>query len=74
MKKEKDVLVNYVTCGPDGKVRRLVEEGVIRPDVDRVFDDLAQLPEAHALLERGEARGKVVIKVQDPLTAAAAAH
>jgi hypothetical protein len=31
--KERDVAITYVTPGPYGKVRRLVEEGVIRPDV-----------------------------------------
>jgi NADPH:quinone reductase-like Zn-dependent oxidoreductase len=69
MKKARDVAINYVTPMPDGKVleqvRRLVEEGAIRPDVHRVFE-LAQLAEAHALLESGEAHGKVVVQVVSP--------
>jgi alcohol dehydrogenase len=69
LKKEKEVVADYIVFAPDGKVleqvRQLVEEGVVRPDVHRVFD-LEHLPEAHAYLESGQARGKLVIKVQDP--------
>lgn len=44
-------------------IARLVDEGVIRPVVDRVFP-FAETNEAIAYVETGRAKGKVVIKVK----------
>lgn len=53
---------------PDGTVLatigRLLESGAIQVYVDRVFD-MADAAEAHAELERGHARGKLVLRVND---------
>ncbi|MBN9172622.1 MAG: zinc-binding dehydrogenase, partial [Microbacterium sp.] len=53
---------------PDGDalatVARLLESGSIRVFVDRVFD-LADAAAAHAELERGHTRGKLVLRVSD---------
>ena len=45
------------------EITALIEAGVIRPVVDRVFP-LASTNEAMAYVESGRAKGKVVIKVQ----------
>jgi NADPH:quinone reductase-like Zn-dependent oxidoreductase len=42
------------------EITKLVEDGVIRPVIDRVFP-FAQTHEALAYLERGSARGKIVV-------------
>lgn len=42
------------------KITSLIENGIIRPVVDRVFP-FAATPEALAYLERGRAKGKVVV-------------
>jgi NADPH:quinone reductase-like Zn-dependent oxidoreductase len=53
---------------PDGDalatIGRLLETGSIRVFVDRVFD-LADAAAAHAELERGHTRGKIVLRVSD---------
>lgn len=46
------------------KVAELVDQGVLKPAVDRVFP-LDQTPEALEYMRRGHHRGKVVIKVTD---------
>jgi NADPH:quinone reductase-like Zn-dependent oxidoreductase len=43
----------------------LVNEGKLRPVVDRVFE-LEQIQEAHAYSESGHAHGKIVLKVGPP--------
>ena len=45
------------------EIASLVDEGIIRPVVDRVFP-FAATPEALAYLERGRAKGKVVVGVR----------
>ncbi|UVC18183.1 NADP-dependent oxidoreductase [Mesorhizobium onobrychidis] len=45
------------------KITSLIETGVIRPVIDRVFP-LEQTNEALAYIEQGRAKGKVVIKVK----------
>jgi NADPH:quinone reductase-like Zn-dependent oxidoreductase len=45
-------------------VSRLLESGDVRVYVDQVFD-LDQAAEAHAALETGHTRGKIVLKVSD---------
>ena len=56
------------TVIPDGGVlatiARLLDSGAVQVYVDRVFD-LADAAGAHAELERGHARGKVVLRVSD---------
>jgi NADPH:quinone reductase-like Zn-dependent oxidoreductase len=44
------------------KITALIESGLIKPVVDRVFPFL-ETNEAMAYLEKGRARGKVVIEV-----------
>jgi alcohol dehydrogenase len=45
------------------EIARLVDAGAIKPVIDREFA-FAELPEALAYLEKGRARGKVVLKVR----------
>ncbi|QEW04000.1 NADP-dependent oxidoreductase [Microbacterium lushaniae] len=56
------------TVIPDGGVlatiARLLDSGAVQVYIDRVFD-LADAADAHAELERGHARGKVVLRVSD---------
>ena len=47
-----------------GEVMRLVDAGVVRPVIDRVFP-LSEVAEAHRYLETGRAKGKVVLSVRD---------
>ena len=53
---------------PDGSVlatiARLLDSGAIQVYIDRVFE-LADAAEAHRELERGHARGKLVLRVAD---------
>jgi NADPH:quinone reductase-like Zn-dependent oxidoreductase len=44
------------------RLRELVESGKVRPVIDRTYP-LSDTPEAFRYLERGHARGKVVITV-----------
>ncbi|MDM0087974.1 MULTISPECIES: NADP-dependent oxidoreductase [unclassified Variovorax] len=46
-----------------GKITSLIESGVIRPTVDRVFP-LNETADAMAYVEQGRAKGKVVVKVR----------
>lgn len=46
-----------------GKITQLVEAGIIKPVVDKVFP-FAQTNEALSYVETGRARGKVVVKVR----------
>mgnify|MGYP006165963755 FL=1 len=52
---------------PDGawlqSITRLIEEGAIRPVVDRVFP-FESTPEALAYADTGRAKGKVVIRMK----------
>jgi len=58
--------VGLVTRKPIGenlaKLGALVDQGAVRPVVDRVFP-LEDIAEAHRYMETGRARGKVVIRV-----------
>ncbi|WP_345800067.1 NADP-dependent oxidoreductase [Microbacterium sp. AZCO] len=53
---------------PDGgalaTVGRLLDSGAVQVYIDRVFD-LADAAEAHAELEKGHTRGKIVLRVSD---------
>ncbi|GAA3881535.1 NADP-dependent oxidoreductase [Leifsonia kafniensis] len=44
------------------QITALIDSGVVRPHVDRVFD-LADGAEAHRVLEQGHTRGKIVLRV-----------
>jgi NADPH:quinone reductase-like Zn-dependent oxidoreductase len=44
-------------------LRRLVEDGKLAVRVDRVFDDIAEAPEAHRFAEGSHGGGKVVLRV-----------
>lgn len=46
------------------KLSKYVENGVIKPQVARVFD-LSKTPEAYEYLETGHPKGKVVIKIKE---------
>jgi len=57
-------LFMHADGGQLAQIAALIDAGVIRPVVDRVFP-FAQTPEALAYVETGRAKGKVVIKVAD---------
>ena len=56
------------SVSPDGTtlavISRLIDSGDIRVFVDQVFD-LADAAAAHAALEGGHTRGKIVLRVAD---------
>ena len=49
--------------GQLGRIARLMEEGHIRPVVDRIFP-FEQLNEAMTYLDSGRAKGKVVVNLK----------
>ena len=57
-------LFMHADGGQLAKIAALIDAGVIRPVVDRVFP-FAQTGEALAYVETGRAKGKVVVKVAD---------
>ncbi|TKD48418.1 MAG: NADP-dependent oxidoreductase [Mesorhizobium sp.] len=65
--KRADVRYSFLFMAANGaqltKITSLIESGVIRPVIDRVFP-LEQINEALAYIEQGRAKGKVVIKVK----------
>ena len=68
-KKAKLHRVNYsflfmrANGGQLSKITSLIESGIIRPVIDRVFQ-FDSIQEAMTLLEQGRAKGKVVVKVR----------
>jgi NADPH:quinone reductase-like Zn-dependent oxidoreductase len=46
------------------KITSLIDDGIIRPVVDRVFP-FASTKEAMAYVEAGRAKGKVVVSVRE---------
>jgi NADPH:quinone reductase-like Zn-dependent oxidoreductase len=48
------------------KITRLVESGKLRPVIDQIFT-LGDIADAHRLSEGGHVRGKLAVKVRDPL-------
>ncbi len=61
-----DVHYSFLFMRADGnqlaEIARQVEAGTIRPVIDRIFP-FAETPEALAYLERGSARGKIVVSM-----------
>ena len=66
--KSRGVLYSFLFMRAEGQqlaqIAKLIDAGVIRPVVDKVFP-FAQTEEALAHVETGRARGKVVVKVAD---------
>lgn len=66
--KSRGVLYSFLFMRAEGQqlaqIAKLIDAGVIRPVVDKVFP-FAQTAEALAHVETGRARGKVVVKVAD---------
>jgi NADPH:quinone reductase-like Zn-dependent oxidoreductase len=64
--KKRDVTYSFLFARPDGaqlaEIGKLLEQGHIRPMIDRVFP-FEQAKEALAYLAQGHAKGKVVIKM-----------
>ncbi|MCH7350250.1 NADP-dependent oxidoreductase [Aeromonas sp. MR7] len=64
--KKRDVTYSFLFARPDGAqlaaIGKLLEQGHIRPVIDRVFP-FEQAKEALAYLAQGHAKGKVVIKM-----------
>ena len=66
--KARGVSYSFLFMRADGaqlvQIAKLIDAGVIRPVVDRVFP-FAQTAQALAYVETGRAKGKVVVKVAD---------
>ena len=66
--KARDVSYSFLFMHADGaqlaQIAKLIDAGVIRPVVDKVFS-FAQTAEALAYVETGRAKGKVVVKVAE---------
>ena len=64
--KERDVEYSFLFVHPDGgqlaEIGELLEAGSIRPVIDKVFP-FDQAKEALAYLEKGRAKGKVVVQI-----------
>jgi NADPH:quinone reductase-like Zn-dependent oxidoreductase len=64
--KKRGITYSFVFVHPDGgqlaEIGKLLEAGHIRPVIDKVFP-FAQAKEALAYLEKGRAKGKVVVQV-----------
>lgn len=56
-------LFMHADGGQLGRIAKLIEDGTIRPVVDRVFP-FEQLNEAFATIDTGRAKGKVVVTLQ----------
>ena len=64
--KSKDATYKYIWMHPDGEelgqIKTLVEEGKIKPVIDKVYP-FSQSAEALAHLASGRAKGKIVVKI-----------
>jgi len=64
--KHRSIGYHWSVFKPNGKalelVRQYIEEGKIRPVIDRTYT-IEQMAEAHRYIEAGHARGKVVIRM-----------
>ena len=65
--KKRDVEYSFLFVHPDGgqlaEIGELLEAGSIRPVIDHVFP-FDQAKEALAYLEKGRAKGKVVVQIR----------
>jgi NADPH:quinone reductase-like Zn-dependent oxidoreductase len=65
--KERDVGYSFLFVHPDGgqlaEIGELLKAGIIRPVIDKVFP-FNQAKEALAYLEKGRAKGKVVVQIR----------
>jgi NADPH:quinone reductase-like Zn-dependent oxidoreductase len=65
--RERDVEYSFLFMQPDGRqlaeIGRLLESGKVRPVIDKVFP-FDQAKEALAYLEKGRAKGKVVVQIR----------
>ena len=53
-----------ILAGLEAHIWPALESGRIRPVIDRIFP-VWEAEKAHAVLERGENAGKVVLKIRD---------
>ena len=64
--KKRDVEYSFLFVHPDGsqlaEIGELLKVGIIRPVIDKVFP-FGQAKEALAYLEKGRAKGKVVVQI-----------
>src|SRR6266545_4496567 len=65
--KKRDVEYSFLFVHPDGgqlaQIGELLKVGIIRPVIDKVFP-FGQVKEALAYLEKGRAKGKVVVQIR----------
>ena len=65
--KKRDVDYSFLFVHPDGgqpaEIGELLKVGIIRPVIDKVFP-FGQVKEALAYLEKGRAKGKVVVQIR----------
>ena len=65
--KKRGVEYSFLSVHPDGRqlaeIGKLLEAGTVRPVIDKVFP-FDQAKEALAYLEKGRARGKVVVQIK----------
>merc|ERR1712218_488595 len=65
--KPKEPQVYTAPVQPDGvrlaRLAELVDSGLVKPTIDRVYDGLESAVEALEYLQSGHARGKLVIRV-----------
>ena len=65
--KKRDAEYSFLFVHPDGgqlaEIGELLKVGIIRPVIDRVFP-FDQAKEALAYLEKGRAKGKVVVQIR----------
>jgi NADPH:quinone reductase-like Zn-dependent oxidoreductase len=47
-------------------LKELIEEGKVKPVIDREYNKLAEIPDALTYFERGHAKGKVVVSIVEP--------
>jgi NADPH:quinone reductase-like Zn-dependent oxidoreductase len=64
--KKRQIEYSFLFVHPDGnqlsQIRKLIDDGIIQPIIDRVFQ-FEEFKEALVYLEQGRAKGKVVVKL-----------
>ena len=65
--KKRSIKYSFLFAHPDGsqlaEIGKLLQDGTIRPVIDKVFP-FDQVKEALAYLEKGRAKGKVVVQMK----------